>query len=291
LRRGRELSTVTAVSPLSEIRIVAQRELSKSFRSAKGIVLLVLSLLGGSGATLLLVKAQQLKREKLADMDPDAIRMARQEAATQIFGDPTTGESLRDAPEVLLVVLLLTIWLTPLVISLLSFDSVSADLQHKAVRYWTLRTRRWAYFVGKWAGVWLTVSAMTLTMHAIIWVVTIARGEAPAAAALGWGIRFWLITLPISAAWCGLATFMSSLFKTPIVALLVTFAAFFALWLLWMIGQVSGADAMMYAYPNFYDSLLMHPRLDRAMTGLAACLGMAALYVGAGSYIFARRDV
>jgi hypothetical protein len=37
--------------------------------------------------------------------------------------------------------------------------------------------------------------------------------------------------------------------------------------------------------------MLINPRLDRSMTGLAACIGMAALYVGAGSFLFSRRDV
>jgi ABC-type transport system involved in multi-copper enzyme maturation permease subunit len=279
------------VSPLSEIRIVAQRELGKSFRSAKGIVLLVLSLLGGTGATLLLVKAQQLKREKLGGADLETLRGIREDAATQIFGDPVTGKSLADAPEVLVAVLLLTIWLTPLVISLLGFDSVSGDMQHKAVRYWTLRTRRWSYFVGKWAGVWATVSMMTLSMHALIWILCIVRGEAPAATALGWGLRFWLITLPISAAWCGIATFISSLFKTPIISLLVIFATFFGLWLFWMIGQVTHAEALQYVYPNYYDSMLIHPHINRSMTGLAACVGMAVLYVAGGSFLFSKRDV
>lgn len=279
------------MSPLSEVRFVAQRELLKSFRSAKGIVLLVLSLLGGTGATLLLVKAQQLKREKLAGADPEALRSLREEAAAQIFGDPATGKSLADAPEVLLAVLLLTIWLTPLVISLLGFDSVSGDLQHKSVRYWTLRTRRSSYFIGKWAGTFATVSLMTLTMHAVIWVLCIVRGEAPAGAALAWGLRFWLVTLPISATWCGISTFVSSLFKTPIISLLVTFSAFFGLWLFWMIGQVTHAEAMQYVYPNFYDALLVNPQINKVMTGLAACLGMAALYVGAGSFLFTKRDV
>lgn len=279
------------MSPLSEIRFVAQRELGKSFRSAKGIVLLVLSLLGGTGATLLLVYGQQLKRAKLAGADPEMLRSLREEAATQIFGDPQTGKSLADAPEVLVAVLLLTIWLTPLVISLLSFDTVSGDLQHKAVRYWTLRTRRSSYFIGKWAGVLATVSMMTFAMHALIWILCIVRGEAPAATALGWGIRFWLITIPISAAWCGIATFVSSLFKTPIISLLVMFAMFFALWLFWMIGQVAHTEALQYVYPNFYDAMLISPRLDKAMTGLACCVGMAALYVGAGSFLFTKRDV
>lgn len=279
------------MSPISEIRFVAQRELRKNFRSAKGIVLLVLSLLGGTGATLLLVYVQQLKREKLAGANAEMLRELREDAATKIFGDPATGKSLADAPEVLIAVLLLTIWLTPLIISLLGFDTVAGDLQHKSVRYWTLRTRRWSYFVGKFAGVWGTVSMMTFAMHALIWLLCIIRGEAPAATALGWGIRFWLITLPISAAWCGIATFVSSLFKSPIIALLVIFASFFGLWLFWMIGQVSHADALQYVYPNFYTEMLVNPRLDRMMTGLACCIGMAALYVGGGSFLFSRRDV
>jgi ABC-type transport system involved in multi-copper enzyme maturation permease subunit len=281
------------VSPLSEIRFVAQRELGKSFRSAKGIVLLVLSLLGGTGATLLLVKGQQLKSAKLGQAGGSAelMRELWEDAWTQFFGDPATGKSLAEAPEVLVMMLILTVWLTPLMIALLGFDSIAGDLQHKAVRYWTLRTRRWSYFVGKWAGGWGTIALMTLAMHSLIWIVCIARGEAPAAKALSWGLRFWLITLPISAAWCGVSTFLSSLFKTPIIALLVTFAAFFGLWLFWMVGQFMDTDVLKYVYPNFYEAMLVNPRLDRAMTGLAACVGMAALYIGGGSFLFSKRDV
>ena len=247
--------------------------------------------LGGTAATLGLVKIQQLKREKLGGLDAEAIRGMREEAYTQIFGDPTTGKHLSTAPEVLMMVLLLTVWLTPLLVSLLAFDSVSADLQHKAVRYWSMRTRRWSYFVGKWAGVWATLSIMTLTMHALIWLVCIIRGEAAAGEALSWGVRFWVITLPIGAAWAGIATFVSSLFKSPIISLLVTFAAFFVLFLFYIIGSVTHAEALAYVYPNFYEDWLINSRLDRWMSGLGACLGMAAVYVGAGSFLFAKRDV
>jgi ABC-type transport system involved in multi-copper enzyme maturation permease subunit len=279
------------VSPASEIRFVVQRELQKSFRSAKGVALLLLSLLGGTGATFLLVKAQQLKRERLGEAPAEAIRALREEAATQAFGDPITGKHLADAPEVLIAVLLLTVWLTPMIISLMGFDTISADLQHKSVRYWTLRTRRPSYFIGKFGGLWATVSVMTLTMHAIIWIVCVVRNEAPAGVALTWGLRFWLVTLPISAAWCAISTLVSSFFKSPIVALLATFGAFFSLWLLWIIGNVAHWDFLMYAYPNYYDSYLVHPQLPKAMTGMAACFAMAAVYLGLGSYLFQRKDV
>lgn len=279
------------MSPLTEVRLVAQRELSKSFRSAKGIVLLVLSVIGGAISTLAIVKGQQLKHENLANADAESLRQLRETAWTKVFGDPATGKSLADAPEALVFALILTVWLTPLVISLLGFDSVSGDLQHKAVRYWTLRTRRSSYFVGKWAGVFASVSALTLVMHLIIWVTSIVMGESTAANTIGWGIRLWLVTLPISAVWCGIATLVSSLLKSPIIALLVTFASFFGLFLIWFIGGVARIDALMYAYPNFYDALLVHPHVNKALTGLAACLGMLALYVGGGSYLFMKRDV
>ena len=32
-------------------------------------------------------------------------------------------------------------------------------------------------------------------------------------------------------------------------------------------------------------------RVDRWMTGLAACIGMTALYVGASSFMFTKRDL
>ena len=254
-------------------------------------MLLVLSLMGGTAVTLLLVYLRRLERDNLGDVDPEQLRQMREVGLTKKFGDAGIGKSLSSAPEIIVIVLVITIWLAPLVISLLGFDTVSADLQHRAVRYWSMRTRRFSYVVGKWLGLWATVSSITLFMHAIVWIVCAVRGEASVGGALGWGIRLWLVTLPMSAAWCALATLVSSFFKTPIVSLLVMFASTFALWLIWIIGTVIPFDPMTYVYPNHFDSFLLNPRADRFFTGLAACLGMTALYLGASSYFFQKRDL
>ena len=171
------------------------------------------------------------------------------------------------------------------------FDTVSGDLQHRAVRYWSMRTRRVSYVLGKWLGLWATVSGITLFMHLIVWVVCVARGEASFGSALGWGLRLWVVTLPMSAAWCALASMISSFFKTPIVSLLVMFAAAFALWLIWIIGTVIPSEPLTYVYPNHFDAFLLHPRADKFVTGLAACLGMTALYLTVSSYFFQKRDL
>ena len=139
------------MSPLTEIRLVVQRELRKNFRSAKGIVLAVLSLLGGGSVALLLVKYQEFKRQELGELSPEQIHDLREKALTKIY-DPAMAKSLADSPEVLLALLGLTIWLTPMLVALMGFDSVSPDIQHRTVRYWTLRTRRWSRTTARCAG-------------------------------------------------------------------------------------------------------------------------------------------
>lgn len=278
------------MSPATEIFIVVQRELRKNLRSAKGIVLAVLSLLGGTSIALLMVKYQEFKRHELGELSSDQIRDLRQKALEKAY-DVDQAKLLADAPEVLLMLFFMTIWLTPLLVALMGFDSIAPDIQHRSVRFWSIRTRRASFFIGKWAGLWATVSIVTFALDLFVWMVTIIRGDAPAASTLAWGMRFWLISLPMSAVWCGIAVLISSLFRSPIVALLTTFGAFFVLWVAFLIGAVAHWDPLIYVYPNHYDYFLLNPRIDRVGIGLLACLGMTGLYVIAGSTLFARRDV
>ncbi len=292
------------MNPLKEVQLILLRELRKNFRSVKGIVLLLISLIGSFGAALLLVKFQAFKRGQIDEAArasqgsievttsavKDFIHDGRIKALTPVYGE-ATAKYIADSPEVLFAGLMITIWLTPLLIALLGFDSFSADMQHKSVRYWTLRTRRGSYFAGKFLGLWTTVSSVTLAIHALIWAVCIVRGEASSAETFSWGIRFWLVSLPMSAAWCGVAVLVSSFFRMPMVALLTTFAAYFSLWLIWVIGVASETNALLYFYPNYYDKLLLSPQLWTAASGFGACALMASICVGGGSFIFSRRDV
>ncbi len=283
------------MNPLKEVRLILLRELRKNFRSVKGIMLLLISLIGSFGAALLLVKLQQFKRAKLgeeisAENLKDFVHNLRVDALTPVYGEGT-AKYIADSPEVLYMGLMITIWLTPMLVALLGFDSFSGDVQHRSVRYWTVRTRRGSYFAGKFLGLWTTISAVTLAIHALIWAVCIVRGEATTAETLSWGIRFWLISLPMSAAWCGLSVLVSSFFRTPIYALLTTLASFFALWLVWVIGVAADVNALLYFYPNYYDKLLLSPQLWQAASGFGACAVMAALCIGGGTFLFAKRDV
>lgn len=280
------------MSPIAEVRWVAQRELLKSFRSAKGIVLLVLSLLGGSAISMIVAFVQKAIREKLlGNIPPETVHALTEEAYTNAFGDERTGKTLASIPELVLTGAYVTVWLTPLVVSLLGFDGISGDLQHRTVRYWSLRTRRASYVVGKWLGLWGTTSAITLTMHVLLCVICIARGQGAADVTVRWALQLWLLALPIGAAWAALATLVSSLMRTPILALLTTFAVFFALFVAYLVGSANDVTALVYLYPNAYSKLLVDQRVPNFAKGLGACLAMATVYLGATTFAFTKRDV
>ena len=218
----------------AEVALVVQRELRKNVRSAKGIVLLALSVLGGVAVALVFAFIEKMKNEKLHALPPEATAEFQKQLILQLGGgDEALGESLSKAPAALLGAFEVTVWLGPMLVALLGFDAISGELQHRSVRYWTVRVRRPSYYVGKVLGLWGVVSTLTLLVHILIAHVDISRGG-PAVTAgdtISWGLRFWIVSRPISLEWCAIAQLIASQFRSPILALLVTFGSFFVLWI------------------------------------------------------------
>ncbi len=277
-----------AMSPLVEIRLVTVRELRRSFRSFKGVLLGIIAIAGGAGVSMLLAWIDRAKRESLPPgIDIEA---AQEPFFTASYGEET-GKAIAACPYALWTILVATLWLGPLLISLLDYDTVSGEVQHRSVRFWTVRTRRSSYILGKALGAWFSVLAVTLGMNVIVWGVTIGVGKVPPAQVLAWGARFFAVTMPISAAWCGVAVLVGSLFRTPMLSLLAISAAFSGLWILRVVAGLSDWPWLAYAYPNFYDSLLLSPRPSTVALGLLGTGAIAALTTGAGASLFRMRDV
>jgi ABC-type transport system involved in multi-copper enzyme maturation permease subunit len=292
------------VSPFAEIRLIVERELKKNLRSIKGLILFSVSLLGALATTVKLPKFE-LKALSNPDVSPGILHEAKAVLWTQLYFDcpgdtqfteacqpSALGNYLANAPLKLGIIFFLAVWLAPLLVTLMGFDSVSGEIQHRSVRFWTVRTRRSSFFVGKFLGLWSVVSIVTLLMHVLVWIVTLARGEAGFVETLSWGLRFWLFSLPVSAVWCGLATFISAMFRMPILALLVICALFFTLFLVGrLIGRGAEVEWLTYLYPNTFDAWIASPLAHRALVGVLVCLGFAGVPTAAGALIFARRDI
>lgn len=292
------------VNPVVETRHIVMRELRKSFRSIKGIILTVLTVAGGGGLALLFAQSDEIRKQRLSDADvpPEALVEVKKEFASWWFMDAATGEHVASAPMLVTFLFAVSLVLLPGVVLVLGFDTVAADRQHKTVRYWTVRSRRASYVVGKWLGLWATCAIVALVMHLLVWAVCTVRGEAPFAEIVGWGFRFWLATMPILAIWCAVSVLISSLMRIPILALLTTAATFFFWWLLyfpfWTRAHnfvpkegIPKPSAILYAFPNFYDRFILSPQAGPFLTGLAVCFGFAAVILAATSALFSRRDV
>ena len=311
MRGGRGPSTVSSVSPLREICIILLRELRKSFRSVKGILLLIFTMLAGGGLALLLAQSDEVRKRQISERLQDQ-HVSYEEAALTVkrqllswwFADAGVGAHLAAAPFLLVVLFTVSLVMIPAVVLLLGFDSVSGELQHRAVRYWALRSRRWSYITGKFIGLWATCSIVALAMHLLIWIVIVARGEAPLSETISWGVRFWLASLPIIAVWCSVSILFSGIFKHPILALLLTSGVFFVWWFIHVPAWVSTfsnsppdgpvlpiPSKVLYSFPNFYDRFLLSPLLSQTLIGLAVTLGFAALCIAGSSAIFAKRDL
>jgi ABC-type transport system involved in multi-copper enzyme maturation permease subunit len=276
------------VSPFAEVQLVTARELRKSFRSVKGIVLAAVSIAGGAGVAMLFAWLERVQRENL----PPGLEVhdAQEQFFARWYG-ADTGKRLANCPYSLWIMLIGTLWLAPLLVALLDFDAVSGELQHRSVRFWTVRVRRSSYMVGKYLGAWISVLAVTFGMNVIVWGATIAVSGLPLTSILSWGIQFFAVSIPISAAWCGIATLVGSQVKTPMLSLLLVFATFFGLWLLRIGAGFSQAEWLAYLYPNIYDQFLLSPKAADVGKGLLGTVLIAGVTTAVGTVLFERRDV
>ncbi len=298
------------MSPAAEITLVAGRELKKSIRSIKGIILGILTLLGSFLTVLICVWIETNVRAKFGGESTQAFQDAYEQAAIKAGSDPVVAHEMTHRPISLITFLKVLVWIGPLLVALLGFDSISSDLQHKTVRYWTVRTRRWSYLLGKFFGLWGIVSIITLTLMVISSIVVMIRGYISIGDFFSWGLRCWVVSALIVGVWTAVATFVSSRFKTPLLALLTTFGAFFCMWLPGFIGwavrwgsamsQQSEATAAArisdvrwyeYLYPNGYDDLLLSPKPLQVAEGIGACMLYMIVFVGLASALFAKKDV
>jgi ABC-2 type transport system permease protein len=290
------------VSPFVEIRLIALREVGKSIRSVKGIILGVLTLIGAFAASLVCVYVEGKQRASAGVDSTEAFTAFKHSVIASGTGNDSLAGTLASAPTSLLIFFQITIWLAPLLVALLGFDLVSAEFQHRSVRYWTVRARRSSYFLGKYFGLFGIVASVTLLLNVLAGIVVLAKGYAGFGDLIVWGGKFWLVSLPITMVWAAIATFISSRFKTPILALLSTFGVFFVLWLLGIGGLIArlamaspGDFPPMswyeYLYPNNYDQMLLSHEPTKVAMAIGILFGFSAVMGAAGSLLFARRDV
>jgi ABC-type transport system involved in multi-copper enzyme maturation permease subunit len=222
----------------------------------------------------------------------------------QQTGNAALAAQAAAMPSSLTMFLDVTIWLAPLLIALLGFDAISGELQHRSVRFWTVRVRRSSYFASKVLGLWILVALVTLAIQSIAGSVALTRGYVTPGELLSWGTRFWLVSVVIAGVWAVIATIVSSCFRTPVVALLTIFATFFVLWVCGVGADISRTRGLFethvldtsmrwyeYLYPNAYKSMLLDGAVNKVLTGATILVGFIVGATTAGAALFQRKDL
>ncbi len=243
---------------------------------------------GGAAVSLVFAWFDRIQRQNIPPgVDLSALR---EDFFVRGYG-VRTGRFLVASPYSLWMMLVATLWLSPLLVALMNFDAVSGELQHRSVRFWTIRVRRSSYIVGKYLAGWLVVLSVILGMNVIVWGMALAGGNLAPAHVLGWGARFFAVSIPISAAWCGIAMLIGAQFETPRLSLLAICAGFCALWLLRITGGFTETQWIEYAYPNAYDRWLLSPNAADVGVGILGTGAIALITTLAGSLLFERKDL
>ena len=271
-----------------EIGLVLLRELTRSLRSAKGIILALITVVGGVGTTMVGLYLQAKLYQRTGTAQGNLIR----EEALKFAYDDSIARSLAEAPEVMFAMFSTTLTTSALLAAFVGYDAISTELQYRAIRYSTVRARRDSFVIGKLLGTFAVASLMTLTIHTLSWLLMLVYGGSEPHIVLSWGPRLWLLTLPISLAWCALVTFASSLVKTPILALLSSLLAMLVTWLCYGAGRAfEDYRWLSWVHPGGFDRLLLSPEPLELGKGLVASLGFAALFLAGAVFVTTKRDV
>lgn len=271
-----------------EVGLVAQREILRNIRSTKGIAMFALFFLGG----LVPAVVRVMIRKAAGDVPDEVVKAGFQSYLAKNYGNEAIVKHLADVPPIIYFLFEGTLMFLPLLVLAVGFDQIAGEIQHRTLRYSAGRATRASIVAGKALGIWGVIAVMITVLHLTVWIVTLVQGGQSPSAVLGWGGRMLVFSVVSAGAYVGFASLMSSLFKTPIVALFVGAGVGFAIWLVHgILGFFESTQRLTWIFPNRYEKLLTEPDPLMVLAGLGLFLLWGGLCVTGASAIVARRDI
>ncbi len=289
------------MNPLSEVGLTCLREMRKNLRSAKGIVMGLLFLLGGGAASLIYMALKALAdRFSNGQPVPDEQVQALREKLWSGVWNPEIGAYLSHSPLIFVALFKATLWFIPFMTLMIGFEQIAGDLQHRTIRYTAVRARRTSIVAGKALAIWGVVSVLLLALHMFVWIVTLLRGDATLLQTLSWGPRMWAFSAVFTAAYAGSTILASSLTRRPVLSLFLGLIMFSFVWVMDVaVDAVHALDNDKYrwfenvgfAIPDWYEVWLVSPRPVEVIGAIIILLAFGVGTTALAAYIVTRRDL
>jgi ABC-type transport system involved in multi-copper enzyme maturation permease subunit len=288
-------------------------ELRRALKSPRVLLVLLLYVAFSAGVMLAagaLAHQAQLQAEAQGQ-GTGGLESPKAALLALLFGqDRALVESLLELPAVLLVVFKLGLVFLPAYVAVLGFDTVSAELQTRSLRYLSVRTSRMALALGKALALAAVVLLLVTLVHlgAFAYALSNVPDFSLAEAAHAWP-RLWGTTALVGVGMAALTTLCSAASRAPALSLTLNFALLLGFWAAGAVG--SGARMMRMVQqqmteqehavnwqerigllaPSTWSAEVLYPDVRRALTG-ALVLFLFSLFCAAGAVgVLRTRDV
>jgi len=296
---------------LKDTWTVLGAELRRAMKSPRVLLVLLLYLAFSAGVVLLAgYLAHQAQTQFEAHGQGTEGLQSPKAALVAMLFDRALVESLLELPGLLLVVFKLGLLFLPAYVAVLGFDSVSAELQTRSLRYLTVRTSRTALALGKTLALAAVVLLLVTVVH--LGAFTYALSNVPdftrAEALRAWP-RLWGTTALVGVGMAAFTVLCSTASRSPPLSLTLNFAALLGFWALGAFGgsvrvmrmvqeqmthqelPVTWQERIGLLAPSTWSSELLYPDFTRAMTGALVLLLFALASAAAAVAVLRTRDV
>jgi len=287
------------MSPLKETFLVFAHEMRRNLRSARTLVFLILYGLATALFGLIVVSVTRSLQEQINNvthgepLPPETVMQAKMGGLSLFFGkDDVLLKSLAEIPIVVVLFASFALLFLPALSALVGFDTVSQELQNRSLRFVSLRVRRGSLLAGKMLAQLGLLVGLTAAMNVGVFVYAAlsVKGFTVGAGLLAM-TRFWGLSLVYVAAYVGLTTLCSTLFRTPIFSLLTNFSILFAFLVLWLMSKFDSLAAVAWFLPSSYKDGLFSPEPIPVLTSIGVYLGFTAIFTGLAYLALSRRDL
>ncbi len=198
-------------------------------------------------------------------------------------------EYLLQIPLGVLLIFFLSTMVLPLFVLLLSHNQVSQDIRDKGIRYLLLRTSRLTLILGKFAGEFLLLGAITLTGYFASLLYILYKADifpiGDYSLFLLSLFKFWLLTLIYGGCFTSLTLLFSCLVKKKFSVMALGFISIFVLWIL------ESNESWQILSPFRYKTDFYSQEIGTVCIAAAILIIFTAVFISLSYFIFSKRDV
>lgn len=300
-----------------EITTIWKGETRRTARSARGFALAVLFLfaealtLGVGGCINVSANKQFDELVSSQGGEPAAVREQMTLKKKEILKAVTRNSDatvavFAEVPLVLLFVFFATTFFLPLLIALMGFDQISAEVGPKSIRYLVVRAQRSSILVGKYLSQITFLGALLLVcVLAMVGVTKWLNAEFTWLSCFTWTARLWGAVMVIALSYAALTALCSSVTRAGPLSLFLNVISLFVLWFIGLISNVwalpgttgvlgqteSPLAYIRYLVPSQFESLLLSNAPLELAGGVLAHLGFGMVFLGLAHVALKQRDL